>query len=243
MSDYLYKSIRRDLGRAISAHKMIHERDRILVGVSGGKDSLVLLWHLKERLAYVPINYDIVPVHIDVGYSGTHIKKVKEFCSRLGLFLHVERTDYGLLAHSKMNRENPCFLCARLRRKRIFELADEFECNKIAFGHNKDDIIETLFVNIFFSGRIQTMKPVESFFNGKFSLIRPMVFVDAERNARFAAQMNIPVFKNTCPSAYSSARNTVREILNELYRTNRKIKHNIFSAMSNVNLEYMPEQK
>jgi tRNA 2-thiocytidine biosynthesis protein TtcA len=126
-----------------------------------------------------------------------------------------------------------------LRRKRLFEIADEFDCNKIALGHNKDDIIETLFLNIFYSGEISTMVPFQPFFKGRFTVIRPLALADEKLIVSFARNQKFPEFVNPCPTAGNSKRQQIKTLLNQLYRSNKKIKGNIFRAMSHVNLEYL----
>lgn len=238
---YAYKVIKRNVGKALHQYDMISHKDRILVGLSGGKDSFILMWILNERLKRIPIDYKLYPVHIDLGFDGGFSKSLAKYCSRIGIELRVEYTDYGVLAHSSENRENPCFLCSRLRRKRIFEIADELRCNKIALGHNKDDIIETLFMNIFYAGEISSMMPSQSFFQGKFSVIRPLAFVDEDVISRFAKEKSYPVFKNPCPSIESSKRHEIKNILKQLYRNNKKVKGNIFRAMHHVKMDYLPK--
>ena len=157
----------------------------------------------------------------------------------MGYKLRLEYTDYGIFGHSEKNRENPCFLCSRLRRKRLFEIADELGCNKLALGHTKDDIIETLFLNICYAGEISTMIPSQTFFKGKFTIIRPLAFIDEDLTRRFAKEENFPDFINPCPSAKVSKRHEIKTILSKLYLSNRKIKGNIFRAMSNVKNEYL----
>jgi tRNA 2-thiocytidine biosynthesis protein TtcA len=215
---------------------MIEDGDRILVGLSGGKDSLTLLWTLSERRPRVPTRYDLFAVYIDPGFEGGFSDALKTYCRRAGYSLRVEHTDFGTKAHSPQNRENPCFLCSWNRRKRLFEIADALGCNKVALGHHKDDIIETLFVNMFYAGEITTMTPRQPFFDGLLTIIRPLALVDEALIERFAVQQGFPVFVNPCPSANRSARRQVKDMLKGLYRTNAKIKGNIFRAMRHVNL-------
>ncbi|MBW2238255.1 MAG: tRNA 2-thiocytidine(32) synthetase TtcA [Deltaproteobacteria bacterium] len=218
---------------------MISDGDRILVGLSGGKDSFTLMWMLKERLKRIPINYELFAVHIDPGFEEGFSEPLAEYWNKTGLKLKVEHTDYGILAHSSKNRENPCFLCSRLRRKRLFEIADELGCNKLALGHNKDDIIETLFLNICYAGEISTMLPSQSFFQERFTLIRPLAFVDEDVIRRFVKEKGCPDFINPCPSAKVSKRQEIKGLLQQLYRSNRKVKGNIFRAMSHVKTDYL----
>ncbi len=236
---YTYKVLNRNVGRAIHRYDMISDGDRILVGLSGGKDSLALMWTLNERRFRIPINYKLFGVHIDPGFDKDLSGSFVAYCNEIGFQVQLEHTDYGIVAHSPQNRENPCFLCSRLRRKRIFEIADELNCNKVALGHNKDDIIETLFINICYAGEISTMLPSQSFFKNKFTLIRPLAFVDEDVIRRFAKEMNYPDFDNPCPSAKVSKRREVKMMLKGLYEKNEKVKGNIFRAMSHVKTEYL----
>ncbi len=164
---YAYKVLKRKVGKALHRYDMISDGDRILVGLSGGKDSFTLMWMLIERLERIPINYELFAVYIDPGFEESFSEPLAEYWNKTGLELKIEDTDYGILAHSSENRENPCFLCSWLRRKRLFEIADELGCNKLALGHNKDDIIETLFMNICYAGEISTMLPFPVFFPKK----------------------------------------------------------------------------
>ena len=236
---YTYKALNRVLGKALHSYDMISHGDRIVVGISGGKDSLTLMWFLTERLARVPIDYELFPVHVDPGFQGGFSEELKAWCQSQGYPLRVERTDYGRLAHSKENRENPCFLCSRLRRKRLFEIADELNCCKLALGHHKDDIIETLFMNMCYAGEISTMRPSQPFFKGRFTVIRPLAYADENAIRRFARSMGFPEFVNPCPSAEVSKRREVKEMLNKLYRSNKKIRGNIFRSMRHVREDYL----
>ena len=234
-----YKALNRAMGRALHRYQMIADGDRILVGVSGGADSLSLMWMLTERRARVPINYDLFAVYIDPGFDGSFAEALEAYCEQLGFRLRVEYTDYGLRGHSSENRENPCFLCARLRRKRLFEIADELGCCKLALGHNKDDVIETLFLNICYAGEISTMLPSQAFFQHKFTLIRPLAFADEDLIRRFSKDQRFPDFENPCPTAKTSKRQEIKSLLRQLYKSNNKIKGNIFRSMSHVRSEYL----
>ncbi|MCD4718328.1 MAG: tRNA 2-thiocytidine(32) synthetase TtcA [Desulfobacula sp.] len=239
----LKKRINRAVGKAIHDWDMILENERILVGVSGGKDSQMLLnvlFSLKKR---APVNFDILPVHIDAGFKGSFAKDLKLYVENAYDTLKIEYKDYGLLAHSDENRENPCFLCSRLRRKRLFEIAKEQGCKRIALGHNKDDIIETLFINICYAGRIATMKPRQSFFNGALDIIRPLSYVEKKDIILFGQLFDLPEFKNNCPSANKTKRGEIRGLLETLYKHNKHIKGNIFRSMSNIAVDYLLDTK
>ena len=234
-----YRALNRQVGRALVKYGMIDAGDRILVGVSGGKDSITLLYTLLERRARSPVTYEILPVHIDPGFEGGCAEALQARCRQLGVDLRVEYTDYGLQGHSPANRENPCFLCARLRRKRLFEIAQESGCRKIALGHTKDDIIETFFMNICYAGEVSTMQPAQPFFKGLLTVIRPLAHVDEGTIRRFVNRMGFTPYENPCPSANRSKRAEIKALLQQLYRRNPKVKGNVFRAMHHVRMDYL----
>lgn len=236
---YTYKSLNRCVGKAIHHYGMIDDGDRILVALSGGKDSLTLLRVLSDRLTRIPIRYQLFPVHVDPGFPDGFGSSLKQFCRASGHELRLEKSDNGIVAHSQANRENPCFLCSWLRRKRLFEIADELGCRKVALGHHKDDIIETLFLNMCYAGELSTMVPAQSFFGGRFTVIRPLAFVEEEMVQKFALEKRFPAFTNPCPSSGQTKRQDIKKMLNKMYRSNRKIKGNIFRAMSHVKIDYL----
>jgi len=234
-----YRVLNRAVGRALHRYSMIAEGDRIVVGLSGGKDSLTLLSLLKERQARVPVKYELFPVYIDPGFEGGFSQELQTYCNDAGNILRIEHTNFGIISHSSSNRENPCFLCSRMRRKRLFEIAGELGCTKIALGHNQDDIIETLFLNICYAGEISTMTPCQSFFNNRLFIIRPLAFAGEDIIGRYAKDNGFPDFANKCPSAKVSKRREIKALLNQLYVSSKKIRGNIFRSLSHVKTEYL----
>jgi tRNA 2-thiocytidine biosynthesis protein TtcA len=218
---------------------MIAEGDHILVGLSGGADSLTLLWALQDRLTRAPVRYRLTAAFVDPGFENSFARDLEAYCTSRGYSFRLSMTDCGTLAHSDTNLENPCFLCARLRRRRLFEMADELGCNKLALGHNKDDLIETFFLNVCFAGEISTMLPVQPMFGGSFEVIRPLAYTDQAVIREFAHQRKLPVFVNPCPSAATSRRQHVKTLLENLYAGNSKIKGNIFRALHHVKVDYL----
>ena len=236
---FVEKEMKRLMGKAIHNHQMIQEGDHLLVAVSGGKDSLSLLWLLRERIQRIPIRYRITAVHVDPGFGKDSAAQMASFFSTHGFNYRVVETRIGLDAHGPDNRENPCFLCARMRRKLLFELAEEIGCNRIAFGHHKDDIIETFFLNVFYGASISTMLPVQTFFGGELIAIRPLYLIDEDLIRRYAKAMGWNRIELGCPSAESSKRKEIKNLLQGLYRSNQKVKGNIFHALQNVNPDYL----
>ena len=239
MTKYVHKEMRRLMGKAIHEYNMTQEGDHILVSVSGGKDSMSLLWLLRERLKRLPIEYRLTAVHVDPGFGGDNAEQMKVYFEKYGFDYRILSGDFGPRAHSPENLENPCFFCSRYRRKYVFELAGELECNKIALGHHKDDIIETLFINMFYGGSVSTMLPVQDLFDGAITVIRPLFMTDEHIIKRYVKEMGFPIIKTGCPTSGRSKRDEIKNMLNAFYKTNRKIKGNIFHALQNVKSEYL----
>ena len=236
---YWEKEIRSLAGKAIHRYGMIQDGDRILVGVSGGKDSLTLLTLLSERAKRVPIHYELLAVHVDLGFQSGGADMLKEFFEAKKLPYYIETTQIAALATGPDNRENPCFLCSWERRKRIFTLAKRFGYNKVAFGHHMDDIIESILLNIFYSAEISTMLPIQPMFKGKITIIRPLALLEERKIERFAKERGLPYFPCGCPASGRSKRKEVKKLIGGLEKENRRIKGNIFRALSNVKTDYL----
>lgn len=237
---FIEREVRRLMGTAIYHYGLIADGDSIVVGVSGGKDSMLLLWLLRERLARTPIGYNLTAVHVDPGFDAATSDRLEEFFIREKFPHVIIRTDHGLRAHSVENRENPCFLCARLRRKVLFQTAKELGCRKIALGHNQDDFIETFFINICYAGQVAAMVPRQPFFGGEITVIRPLALVPAPKVERMVRRLGLPLVNNCCPSLNTNRRSKIRDLLKSLISQNEKVRGNIFHAMSHVNREYLP---
>lgn len=219
---------------------MIDEGDRVLVGVSGGADSFALLDLLDSRMIVVP-KFSFIAVNIDMGFDPDYIayQEIEKYFNENQYPFVMEKTDIGVVSHSDFNRKNPCFLCSRLRRKRIFEIADQKGCNKIAFAHHRDDIIETLMINLFYGREISTMMPNQSIFGGKLHIIRPLVYLREELVKKYSRERQFPVVKNACPSCENSKRGYIKNLLDQLEVDNPDIRHNIYTAMSHVKPDYL----
>jgi tRNA 2-thiocytidine biosynthesis protein TtcA len=240
MSQFPLKDMKRFMGKAIHDHSMTEEGDHILVGVSGGKDSLSLLWLLKERLKRLPIKYRVTAAHINPGFDLDSTEKMRAFFVEYGFEHVIIQGDFGPRAHSPENRENPCFFCSMHRRKELFKLADKLGCTKIALGHHKDDVVETFFLNIMYGGSISTMMPVQELFKGKIKIVRPFYLVEEALIKRYFTEMGWSVIDQGCPTSGNSKREEIKKMLEGFYKNNNKVKGNIFRAIGNVKGEYMP---
>ena len=236
---YIEREIRRLMGKAIHRYRLIQDGDRILVAISGGKDSLAMLNLLHERKSRVPIKYDLKVLTIDLGFEGSDFELLGRYIESLGYDFLLKKTQIGPLAQSAFNRENACFLCARLRRKIFFETAQEFGCNKVALGHHKDDIIETFLMNVFYTGEISTMVPYQSLFKGALALIRPLSLIEEDKIQAYVKLRALPEVKDCCPSRGMSRRGEIKRLVGELSKRDKRIKGNIYAALSNVKGEYL----
>ncbi len=232
-------AINRKIGQAMLAWQMLADGDRVMVAVSGGVDSLftaaLLAWWRRKA----PVDYGLINVHIDLGYQEGAAEAVANACQGLGLALRIERTAYGPAALAAEGGKNVCFHCARKRRNHLFELARALGCNKIAFGHHKDDLIETFFLNLVYSGNLSTMVPRQSLFSGRLELIRPLALLAKKEIVAAAEQNNIRPVKDPCPHADDSRRAAVREMIKGLEAAAPGCKRSIFAALANPREGYL----
>ena len=217
---------------------MLAHGDSVLVAVSGGVDSLVLAWLLHMWLRKAPISYGLRVVHIDMEFwGGDGLNPVEGIRGQLRGF------NIPLQVHSAKPPEEgagrSCFHCARQRRHQLFDLAREYGCNKIAFGHHKDDLIETLFLNMLYGGNLSTMVPRQDLFSGRLALIRPLAYVEKHEVRRIALELGFTAVANGCPLAGDTRREYVRELLQKMYDQNPGVKASIFAAMANVRKGYL----
>ena len=236
-----YKLLNRMVGKALHDYEMVSDGDRIAVCLSGGKDSWALLFMLLQFRKKAPIDFSIEAIHVDPGFRSEAAGIIEAYTRQLGVRIRIDHADFGPAAHSDENRENPCFLCAQERRRRLFALADELGCNKLAFGHNRDDLIGTLLLNLFYAGEMSTMLPCQPFFGGRLTVVRPLAYAGEKTIRAFAERMQWPVVVNPCPSAGRSKRAEINSLLDTLSQGNPKIRGNIFRAMRHVKSDYLPK--
>lgn len=224
-------------------YSMLDDGDRILVGVSGGVDSLTLAWILKMWQQKAPIHFEVSAQIIDHGFWRQH-KGVAEPELSIGKQLEKFSIDFSVdEAWEIEDGYRTCFQCARNRRSQLFDLARKGGFNKIAFGHHKDDLIETFFLNILYSGNISTMLPKQPLFDGNLSIIRPLAYLEKLDIVELAKDLKIKPVKNYCPMADDTRREKVRGMLDDLYNEQPEVKRSIFAALANVRQEYMLHSK
>ncbi len=235
----LSSRVNKRIGQAMSDYSMLSDGDHVLLAVSGGVDSLVLAWVLQEWQKKAPITYHLRAVHIDMniwekGMEGENpVKAVHSQMRKIGLHMHVEES-LPLLAD-----ERSCFSCSKLRRKQLFDLASRFKCNKIAFGHHKDDLLETLFINMFYSGNISTMVPAQQLFDGRLTVIRPLAYLEKFEVEKIAKSVGLTAAFNVCPLSGKTQREKVQTMLENIYKEIPGAKASLFASMKNVREGYL----
>lgn len=219
--------------KAIQEFDMIQDGDRIAVGVSGGKDSLVLLKGLIELRRFIGIDYDVVAITLDPRFGGVEgdYSSVAQMCSEAGVEYRLIPTDIGQIVFDIRKELNPCSLCAKLRRGALHNAAKDAGCNKIALGHHFDDAVETFMMNLLNEGRIGCFSPVTHLARCGLVQIRPMVMAPEKEVIRAARRLDLNVVKSKCPADGHTSRQRTKELLAELEKTNKGVTERIFGAM------------
>jgi tRNA 2-thiocytidine biosynthesis protein TtcA len=228
------------VGRGINRFGMILDNDRVLIGVSGGKDSLSLAFALAERKKWVPITYELRALLIDwkeYPLSDAQKERVASFFDALSIPLEIVS---ATMIHTLPKKGFNCYICARNRKRILFNEAERLGIGKIALGHNLDDIIETTLMNMFFRGEFSTMMPVQNFFGGKMKIIRPMCEVYEKEIARISKALDFPVLSVDCPYKNTNQRILIKQVIGSLLRVNKKVRDNIYRTPWNINGEYLP---
>ncbi|MFH1563470.1 MAG: ATP-binding protein [Nitrospirota bacterium] len=221
-------------GKAIKDYDMIQDGDRIIVAVSGGKDSLTLLELLRDRQRYAPIKFEIIPVHIKTDFQNIDVERLERYFKENNYEYHIKPLNL-LQGNDKIK----CFYCAFSRKRILFDLATEIGANKIAVAHHKDDILETFFLNLIFHSEIGTMTPVEKFFGGRTWIIRPLMYIEEKDLEKFANGYNLPVLYFDCPYQ-GGKRKFMKNLLTMLEKEcDPHTKASIFNALKRVRKDYL----
>ncbi len=240
--DKLFRRIKRQVGRAIGDFNMIEEGDRVMVALSGGKDSWTLLHILHALKKRAPIDYDIVAVHVDAGFPDFRRDLLQKYLLDFGAPWHIETTEINGIIEQKLRPDSSiCAFCSRLRRGVLYSVADRLDCNKVALGHHLDDAIETLLMNQFFVGRLAAMSPKMLADNGNQTILRPMAYVEETDIAEFAELFELPVLSCECPAEgqFDKNRQAMKQMIKDLAVDIPEIRRSMLRAMRNVQPRYL----
>ena len=229
-----FKSLVRQFGKAVVDYKMLEPQDKVLVGLSGGKDSLSCLHLLDYHCRHAPFKYQIFVCFIDMGFDTKQIDLLQKHLEFYGFKYVMKKMDI-----LKDKTTVDCFWCSWNRRKILFQTCEELGCNKLVLGHNLDDIIQTTLLNIFFHGEISTSSPNLKFFGGKISLIRPLCLIEERNLDRFSKILNLPLIDFKCSQKDNSRRNLIKGMIKDIYRRYPYVKKNIFYSLQRIKEGYL----
>lgn len=228
--------------KATKDYQMINSGDRIAVGVSGGKDSMALLFILTLLKKHSRQDFDFHAITLDLG-QGADFSPLETFCQEAKIPLHVETTQIGEIVFDIRQEPNPCSLCAKLRRGALHRVALKLGCNKVALGHHLDDAIETFLLNIIYAGRQGTFAPSVFLDRTGLTLIRPMVYLPQETTTAIVERENLPIVPNPCPASGDTEREKMRTLVTGLAETYPDIREKFLSAFQNQDFNNLWKQR
>lgn len=226
--------MRRVLGyvrKAAEEYKMINEGDNIAVGISGGKDSLVLLYALHLYRYFSPVKYNITAITISMGFNEQSFSLIKKFIKSLNIDYIIKETQLAKIIFEERCEKNPCSLCSKMRKGILNDIALEHGCTKVALGHHRDDLIETFFLSLFYESRFHAFTPVHFLDRKEVTLIRPLVYCPEKEIINAAQENQIPVISNPCPANGITKRDTVGKMITEIEKSVPEIRDRLLTAM------------
>jgi tRNA 2-thiocytidine biosynthesis protein TtcA len=222
--------------QAIDRYHMIETNDKIAVGISGGKDSLALLYALSHLQKFYPKKFELVAITVSLGFDNFDLSSIQDLSESLGVPYHIVHTQIGEIVFDIRKEPNPCSLCAKLRKGALNEKAIELGCNKIAYGHHKEDLVETMLMSLFYEGRINTFLPVTHLQRKNLFVIRPLMFVPEMDIKGFKTRYNVPVVASPCPANGHTKREDIKQLLKSLNSTIPNVADHIFHAIETGDL-------
>ena len=249
----IQKELQKILSRvraAVERYEMIDDGDRIAVGISGGKDSLTMLYALAALREFLPKKFELVALQIDMGFDKSESiaaekndhAEVRALCESLGVPYHVKESEIAKVIFDIRKESNPCSLCSRMRRGVLTDEAKAIGCNKIALGHHYDDAAETLMLNLFYEGRIGCFRPVTYLSRSDMTVIRPMILTEERQIKSFVKKAALPVEETPCPEDEHTEREEMKTLLHSLDRKHRGIYRRIVGALERSGLDGWKEE-
>lgn len=219
--------------KAIDEFEMIEENDYIAVGISGGKDSLTLLYALHGLQRFYPKNFTIHAVTVDLGFDNIDFEKITDLCNSLEIPYTIIKTQIADIIFNDRKETNPCSLCSKMRKGALNDKMKEIGCNKIAYAHHKDDVIITMLLSLLYEGRFHTFSPKTYLDKTNLTVIRPLVYTYEADIIGFVNKMQLPVVKSPCPADGHTKREYAKQLLKQLSHENPGVKERMFTAIMN----------
>lgn len=226
--------------RAIDDYEMIEEGDKIAIGISGGKDSLALLCAMKGLQRFYPKRFDIHAITIDLGFDNLNLDEIRKLCEDLEVPYTIVETEIAKIIFEDRKETNPCSLCAKMRKGALNEEIKKLGCNKVAYAHHKDDVVETMLLSLIYEGRFHTFSPRTYLDRMDLTVIRPLMYVNELDVIGYVKQNHLPVAKSPCPADGHTKREYVKQLLKQLTAENPGVKERMFTAIVKGNMESWP---
>lgn len=223
--------------RAIDDYQMIEDGDKIAVGISGGKDSLTLLYALNSLRIFYPKKFDLHAVTVDLGFNNLNLDAIKELCQNFGIEYTIVKTDIANIIFEERKESNPCSLCAKMRKGALNDAIKAAGCNKVAYAHHKDDVVETMMMSLIYEGRFHTFSPVTYLDRTEITVIRPLIYMTEAEVIGFVNKNNVPVVKSPCPADGHTKREYVKELLRDINKETPRVKSRMFTAITTSTLK------
>lgn len=228
--------------RAADDYHMIDENDRIAIGISGGKDSLTLLYGMHGLKRFYPKKFDIHAVTVDLGFENLNLDKIKNICEELEIPYTIVKTDIADVIFNQRKEPNPCSLCAKMRKGALNDAIKAAGCNKVAYAHHKDDVVETMLMSLIYEGRFHTFSPVTYLDRMDLTVIRPLMYMQEADVIGFINKYDIPVVKSPCPADGYTKREYIKQLLRQLNLENPGVKERMFAAITTGIEQYKTEK-
>ncbi len=223
--------------KAIDTYHMIEEGDRIAIGISGGKDSLTLLYALSHLRRFYPKKFEILAVTVNMGFQNVNFNEITRLCSSLDVTYHIIDTEISKIVFDIRKETNPCSLCAKMRKGALNDALKTLGCNKIAYAHHKDDVIETMLMSLIYEGHLHTFSPVTYLDRTNLTVIRPLIYMNEVDIIGFINKYKVPVMKSPCPVDGHTKREYIKALLRQLNLENPGVKERMFTAIKNGKME------
>ncbi len=229
--------------KAVDDYSMILPGDKIAIGISGGKDSLTMLYALKHLQRFYPNPFALTAITVHLGYEEFNLDRIKALCEDLEVPLHIVNTDIARIIFKDRKESSPCSLCAKMRKGALNDKAKELGCNKVAYAHHKDDIVETMLLSLIYEGRFYSFSPVTYLDRMDLTVIRPLMYLPEADIIGFTNRYKLPVEKNPCSQDGITRREYVKKLLRDLNLENPGVKNRMFTAIINGNIPGWPERR